>query len=280
MNSGLEWGVLALYLAGSILQAAYVMGRRERAYRVGLLLLRIGFGVHSLAILAAWRAWGVFPAVALGQSLSVAAWGLMGALLIYNLRSQVRVLPALVGPLCVAALMAAAWSAPPAVPPRALKSLWVTVHVICLMHGYGLLALTFLGSLLYLVQEARLRAGRLDGLSERLPSLARLDGLIAKTLVVGFGFMTLGMIAGMVYAQLTLGGYWQWSPKEVWALITWLLYAALLHVRLVSGWRGRRGAWLSVAAFATLLFTFLGAGLLFGGYHSFHSLTHWGGSLR
>ena len=90
--------------------------------------------------------------------------------------------------------------------------------------------------------------------------------------------MTIGLITGAVYAQLTLGSFWRWDPKEVWALITWLLYAALLHTRLVQGWRGRRGAWLALAAFAVLVFTFLGAGLLFPSYHSFSSLAGFGGA--
>jgi len=80
------------------------------------------------------------------------------------------------------------------------------------------------------------------------------------------------MITGSVYAQLVLGTYWQWDPKEVWSLITWLSYAALIHQRLTVGWRGRRAALMSIVCFCILIFTFLGANLWLGGYHSFDSL--------
>ena len=80
------------------------------------------------------------------------------------------------------------------------------------------------------------------------------------------------MITGSIYAQVALEKYWQWDPKEVWSLITWLFYAALLHERLAVGWRGRRAAIMSIICFCVLIFTFVGASLLLGGYHSFSSL--------
>ena len=104
--------------------------------------------------------------------------------------------------------------------------------------GYGLLAITCLGSLLYLLQDNLIRAKRLGATFKRLPSLDRLDQLCHTTLVTGFTLMTLGLLTGAAYAQIILGSYWRWDPKEVWSLITWLLYAALLHTRLVAGWRG------------------------------------------
>ena len=84
--------------------------------------------------------------------------------------------------------------------------------------------------------------------------------------------VTVGMITGAIYAQYALGSYWRWDPKEVWSLITWLFYAALLHERLAVGLRGRRAALLSIVSFSILLFTFLGASLWLSDYHSFRSL--------
>jgi ABC-type transport system involved in cytochrome c biogenesis permease subunit len=80
------------------------------------------------------------------------------------------------------------------------------------------------------------------------------------------------MITGSIYAQYALGIYWQWDPKEVWSLVTWLFYAALLHERLAVGWQGRRAAIMSIVCFCILIFTFVGASLWLGGYHSFDSL--------
>ena len=83
---------------------------------------------------------------------------------------------------------------------------------------------------------------------------------------------TFGMITGSIYAQLIIGTYWQWDPKEVWSLITWLSYAVLIHERLTVGWRGRKAALISILCFCILIFSFLGASLWLGGYHSFESL--------
>jgi ABC-type transport system involved in cytochrome c biogenesis permease subunit len=80
------------------------------------------------------------------------------------------------------------------------------------------------------------------------------------------------MISGSIYAQYALGTYWQWDPKEVWSLITWLFYAALLHERIVVGWQGRRAAIMSIVCFFILVFTFVGVSMWLGGYHSFSSL--------
>ena len=84
--------------------------------------------------------------------------------------------------------------------------------------------------------------------------------------------MTFGMISGAIYAQSVLGSYWQWDPKEVWSLITWVFYAVLLHERLAVGWRGRRAAWMSIICFCILLFTFIGGSVWLSDYHSFKNL--------
>jgi cytochrome c-type biogenesis protein CcsB len=91
-------------------------------------------------------------------------------------------------------------------------------------------------------------------------------------LTFGFPLMTMGIISGAIWANSAWGGYWRWDPKETWALITWFLYAALLHGRLTIGWRGRRAAIFAIIGFLCLLFTFLGVNLLLSGEHSFRAL--------
>ncbi len=193
--------------------------------------------------------------------------------LIVNLRPGVLILGALLGPLACLLLLAAAVLPRPATPlPELMGSLWVIGHVAAIYAGYGLFTLNFLAGALYLVQDAQIRGKSLGPVFKRLPPLGRLEALGQRALYAGFALFTLGLVAGAVYAQLALGSYWRWDPKEVWSLVTWLLYAALLHTRLAQGWRGRRGAWLGALAFAALVFTYLGAGLLLSGYHSFDEL--------
>jgi cytochrome c-type biogenesis protein CcsB len=104
----------------------------------------------------------------------------------------------------------------------------------------------------------------------RLPSLDLLDRVNYRSLTIGFPLLTLGIITGALWAENAWGSYWQWDPKETWSLITWFIYAALVHARLTVGWRGRKAAWLSIVGFLAVLFTFLGVNLLLGGLHSYN----------
>jgi cytochrome c-type biogenesis protein CcsB len=94
-----------------------------------------------------------------------------------------------------------------------------------------------------------------------------LDNIGYVCIVVGFTMLTLGLITGFVYAKAVWGRFWSWDPKEVWAGITWLFYAVLLHERLTVGWRGRRSAIMAIIGFGVLIFTFLGVNLLMKGHH-------------
>ena len=88
----------------------------------------------------------------------------------------------------------------------------------------------------------------------------------------GFLWLSLGIITGSVWADLAWGAYWSWDPKETWSLITWLIYAALLHARTMKGWRGSRVAWLSIIGFGCVLFTYFGVNFLLGGLHSYANM--------
>ena len=99
-------------------------------------------------------------------------------------------------------------------------------------------------------------------LYQKLPSLDVLDEINYRCLSFGFPLLTVAIITGAIWAETAWGTYWSWDPKETWSLITWFIYAALLHGRLTTGWRGRRAAVLSIIGFFVLLFTFLGVNLL------------------
>jgi cytochrome c-type biogenesis protein CcsB len=143
----------------------------------------------------------------------------------------------------------------------ALKSNWLLIHVVTAFLGYAAFALAFGSGILYLVQERRPRAS--------LPPLPLLDNLLYRATMLGFLLLTLGILTGAVWAESAWGKYWSWDPKETWSLITWLIYASLLHARLVKGWQGRRTAWLAVLGFLAVLFTYFGVSFLLTGLHSY-----------
>ena len=251
----------------------YIIKQEKWIFRCSYWILVAGFLFHTVFLGYGYYQLGTAPVLDLKSSLSFFAWCLVGVYLIVYARFKLMVLGSFVAPLTTFLMIissALPWTAAPVKP--IFKNLWLTVHVGTVFIGDALLAIAFLAAIMYLIQERQIKQKRLGSLYSRLPSLATLDNINYYAIVYGFPIFTVGMITGSVYAQYALGRYWQWDPKEVWSLISWLFYAALLHQRLAVGWQGRRAAIMSIVCFAVLIFTFVGVSLLMGGYHSFSSM--------
>ncbi|MBN2705601.1 MAG: c-type cytochrome biogenesis protein CcsB, partial [Deltaproteobacteria bacterium] len=165
----------------------------------------------------------------------------------------------------------AALLSPQAITPQppVLKSFWLPLHVFLSFAGNAFLALGCGLACMYLLQEHLIKKKKTKGLFRALPALRKLDELNYLCLRLGFPLLTLGIISGSVWASYAWGAHWSWDPKETWSLITWLLFAALLHGRMSAGWRGRRAALLTIVGFIALMFTFLGVNLLLNGLHGY-----------
>jgi cytochrome c-type biogenesis protein CcsB len=127
----------------------------------------------------------------------------------------------------------------------------------------------------YLLVSALVAGGILWGrqrLAERLPSFEVLDDVMYKAIAVGFAFFTIATVLGALWAAQAWGGYWSWDPKETWALIVWLNYAAWLHMRLMKGLRGTVAAWWALVGLAVTTFAFLGVNMFLSGLHSYGEL--------
>lgn len=148
----------------------------------------------------------------------------------------------------------------------ALQSNWLIIHVMTYFFGYAALTLAFCVSLLFLLKSAGKNPDA--GFFGHIPGFKTLDDLTYQLVMFGFLFITLGLITGAVWAEQAWGRYWGWDPKETWSLITWFVYATLLHARLMRGWEGKRLAYLSILGFAAVLFTYFGVNLL-PGLHSY-----------
>jgi len=109
-------------------------------------------------------------------------------------------------------------------------------------------------------------------IAARLPALEVLDDVMYKAIAVGFAFFTIATILGAFWAAEAWGGYWSWDPKETWALIVWLNYAAWLHMRLMKGLRGPVAAWWALVGLAVTTFAFLGVNMFLSGLHSYGEL--------
>lgn len=154
----------------------------------------------------------------------------------------------------------------------ALQSYWMKIHVPANFIGYGAFSLAAMLGVAYLLR-AGAEARRPDGVLARvLPPLELLDDVMYKAIALGFAAFTIATILGALWAAEAWGGYWSWDPKETWALIVWLNYAAWLHLRLTKGWRGTPMAWWAVIGLFVTLFAFLGVNMFLSGLHSYGSL--------
>lgn len=151
----------------------------------------------------------------------------------------------------------------PLVP--ALQSYWMKIHVPANFMGYGAFSLAAMVASAYLLASKGV-------LASRLPSLDVLDDLMYKSISVGFAFFTIATILGGIWAAEAWGGYWSWDPKETWALIVWLNYAAWLHFRMIKGLRGPMLAWWALIGLFITTFCFLGVNMFLSGLHSYGTL--------
>lgn len=277
-------GAMLAYLTAGLffLMAALWSAPRLRSFATGL--LGGGLAAHTLAFVARWLAsyqqatagapvadyWDWLQVVVYQvplsnfyESLIFFSWSLAFLSLLF-LRRYLEGFLGVVGGLLAALVLAyASLGADSRIKPLmpALKSNWLLIHVVTCFLGYAAFALAFGAGVLYLAQRLRR--------PPQNPSLARLDRLMYRMAVIGFVFLTLGILTGAVWAETAWGRYWSWDPKETASLVTWLIYAALLHARMVKGWQGRPIAWLAVAGFGAVLFTYLGVSFLLPGLHSY-----------
>lgn len=158
----------------------------------------------------------------------------------------------------------------PLVP--ALNSYWMKIHVPANFIGYGSFSLAAMVGVVFIIRHHAVSTNPGGLIATRLPSLDLLEDVIYKAIALGFAFFTLATILGALWAAEAWGGYWSWDPKETWALIVWLNYAAWLHMRLTKGWNGTPMAWWAIIGFFVTLFAFLGVNMFLSGLHSYGEL--------
>ncbi|MFM1906145.1 MAG: hypothetical protein RIT32_941 [Actinomycetota bacterium] len=149
----------------------------------------------------------------------------------------------------------------------ALKSGWLVIHVASTIIAGGGFSLGFAFAVGQLVA-----ANGKSKLAKRLPDETQLELLSYRVSAWGFAVWTFAVLAGAIWAEEAWGRFWGWDPKETWALITWIAYAAYLHARVTVGWRGGKAAALAIVGYATYLFNFFGVNILFDGLHSYGGL--------
>lgn len=249
--------------------------RKEKPAILGTAALVVAACGNAAAFVLRWiesyqMGYGYVPLSNLYESLVFFALCVAGIYLFIEFKYKVRTIGVFAS---LFSFLAVAYASLPSVESNieplipALQSNWLIAHVITCFIGYAAFAIACGISILYLIRSAGSSQGA--GVpAYRIPDLDSMDDLTHQMITFGFLFLSIGIITGAIWANQAWGRYWGWDPKETWSLITWLIYATLLHTRLMRGWSGKSIAVLSCVGFVAVLFTYFGVNLL-PGLHSY-----------
>jgi cytochrome c-type biogenesis protein CcsB len=261
---------LALYLLSTAGYIASLLVRRVQVAKVSTWILFSAFIVQCLSIVFRYVRMGHTPVIGLHDSLSFFAWAMTGTYLAFQLKTKTRVLGAFVSPVAFFMMMVASVRLGGDVSlPEILRGGLVPVHAVLSITGEALFALACCAGAMYLIQDGFIRHRHITNFSRLLPPLRDLDRISHVSLLWGFPLLTLGTIAGALWARTVWGSHWSWDPKQVWTLMAWFLYAFVLHQRLAIGWNGRKAALLSLGALFILLAALIGVSVFFTTAHRF-----------
>jgi ABC-type uncharacterized transport system permease subunit len=262
--------VLAAYLIAAIHYILAFINKRRSVERVAEWSTAAGFILHTGALGVDWMIDGHYPLFFLRETLSFLAWALVAfyAVVLYRYRTQAAgafSMP-LISILTFAALLVN--SGPTDAPVSFSATGLFPIHTTLVIFAYAAFFIVFMASVMYLLQERELKLKTFSAIFYRLPPLTTINELATSSAVVGLTLLTLGIATGMIWSWDRYGRFWHNDPKEIFALLTWLVYLVLIIYRSTADWRGRRAAWLGVLGFALVLCTLFGTRLL-GGYHKF-----------
>ena len=291
--TGLGFGAFVLLLLAMPI-AFWSVSAAQRTGLVQLLVAVANLLLTAQLVLRWWES-GHFPISNLYESLCFLAWACTLTQLLVERTWPSPIVAAAATPMGLGCIAFASFALPdqlqtsaPLVP--ALRSSWLVMHVSVIMVSYAALLVGSLLSLAVLFTDRgealELRSSSIgsggyrkavattDGGVIQLQSVQfstneQLDSLSYRTITVGFLMLTVGIVSGAVWANEAWGSYWSWDPKETWALICWLVYAAYLHTRLSRGWQGRRPALVAVAGLIVIAVCYIGVNLLGIGLHSY-----------
>jgi len=263
INVALFLLALILYAVSTLAHVACWVGGSRRCARLALPTLVAATMFHGGAILLRWLEAGYAPLSNAFEALSFYAWGLSVAYLAIGALRRHAVLGVFVTPLALFSILVAS-VLPKRIEPLVpvLQSHWLPVHVGVSFAAYAMFTLAFVAALTYLLQWRSLRQPGRWLWARQLPSLETLETLQRRTAVVGLVLMTGALLSGSLWAEKAWGVVWPWEPQQVASLVTWLIYGAYFFARHNAGWQDRRGAWLLVGGFVSVIVTFVGADLL------------------
>ena len=259
---------------GNLVTKTFDSSRTQKAMRIATAMMILGFifllvGVITRGLSAGRVPWGNMYEFSITGALAFTG-AYLAALRKYDLR-WLGVLVSISALLTLGTAITLLYvPSAPLVP--ALKSTWLVIHVSTAIISGGVFLLANVISAAYLYLDNMESKGVRKPWAQRLPALEVLDQLSYRLVAFVFPLWTFSVIAGAIWAESAWGRYWGWDPKETWAFITWVAYAAYLHARVTVGWRGRRAAWLCLLAGSTFLFNYVYVNVWGTGKHTYSGL--------
>jgi len=246
LESSMLWLRVAacLYALGLLHSILVVLRHKQSVFGVALGAFRVGVVLHAVAIVDLYLAAGRIPVANYFQTLSLCAWLIALVFLLVEWRYRFSSTSVVLFPLVFVMTLVASMERPGTT--ETMRGFWLVVHILLVLAGYAALLLTAVASVAYLIQERRLKTKQASALLERLPPLATLDNMISGSLSLGFGFITLGLVFGIMWAYLE-GTRWLGDARITLSLVTWALLLVMMLLRASAGWRGRKAAVLALS---------------------------------
>ena len=267
LENGLFTLTMALYLASMVSYIIFFALKKEKPGFWGNAFAAAGFILHTVALVVRTIGAGRLPLTNQYEFSTSFAWGICLCYLVFLWRFRFRALGAFAMPVVFIVIgYAAMQSKEVRELMPALRSGWLAVHVSSAILSYGAFGVSFAVSLIFLI-KGKMKDSTF--MKEHIPSDERLDMISYRAVSFGFLFLTFVMITGAIWAEQAWGSYWSWDPKETWSLVTWIIYAIYLHLRLSRGWRDKKAAIFAVVGFICVIFTYIGVNTFLPGIHSY-----------
>ena len=259
--------VMISYFSSMIAFFVYIAAKREIIAKVALGVQIFGFVLHTAAIICRGIGAGRLPLTNQYEFATSFAWGLCLLAIVFILRFRFHVMGAFISPVMFLMIGYAAMQSKEVrnLMP-ALRSGWLGFHVSTAIIAYGSFGVSFVLGIIFLLRDKLREHGFLD---QHIPDRQKLDLIEYRSVALGMLFLTFTIITGAIWAERAWGSYWSWDPKETWSLITWLIYAVYLHLRIRRGYKGKSAAVFAVVGFVCVLFTYIGVNTLIPGIHSY-----------
>ena len=259
--------VMIGYFVAMILYFVFIGVRKEAVAKAAIGIQAAALVLHTAALVIRGIGAGRWPMTNQYEFATSFAWALSLVSLFFIHRYKFPVLGAFAAPVIFLIIgYAAMQSREVRELMPALRSNWLAFHVSTAIIAYGSFGVSFVLSLIFLMRGRMKENSYWD---QHIPNAEKLDMISYRSVALGMLFLSFTILTGAIWAERAWGSYWSWDPKETWSLVTWIIYAIYLHLRIRRGWKGKAAAIFAAVGFICVIFTYIGVNTFLPGIHSY-----------